>query len=145
MTVKKSNPKRMVDTLVRKEMPLEHYYGDIVRRIFVGVGITMGVCLPFFQNEINLPVYLSILAIVVIVFLAGWENPRNRFIIILNTIVSVVGCAVFEYTAVSYYLQVQRADVPFFWINQVLALAFFVAIYFSSKTVRGVMMRKGNS
>ncbi len=132
----------MSDTQFGIEKPMPHYYGDVVRRIFVGIGLVMGITFPFFYTLINLPVFLSILAIVILVFLAGWENPRHTFIIVLNTLVSIIGCTVFEYATVRFYVEVGRADVPFFWLNQVLATAFFVAIYYSSKTLRGLVMRK---
>lgn len=86
----------------------------------------MVLSLPFFQENIDLPVYLSILATLVLVFLAGLTNPKHIWIACLNLVVSVVGFAVFEYKAVITF---GEENVIFVAINQFLALVFFAAIF----------------
>jgi hypothetical protein len=122
-------------------LPL-HYHGHIVRRLFLIAGITMAGTLPFFTKFISIPLFLSILAIVIIAFLAGLESPEHRYVVVLNTLVASIACAMFEYQAAHFYLTATTSmplDSLFFWINQGLAVIFFFALYYSSKTVRGAM------
>ncbi len=121
-----------------------HYHGDIVRKLFLVSGVLMMATLPFFMELINVPLVISVVAIVVLAFLAGLESPNRKLVIILNTIVAIIGCAVFQYQAASYYLisTTMTIDWLFLIINQGLAGLFFFALYFSSKTVRSLGKEK---
>ncbi len=132
------------------EVPIEnpqppHYYGNHVRRLFVLAGAIMVITYAFFANFIQEPVFLSIFAILLLALLAGFQGPRAAWIMVLNTVVAVIGCAVFEYRAVVFYRSVGFFTNPiyfvYFALTQALALIFFFAIYFSSKTVRGTILK----
>lgn len=125
---------------MENENKIEHYYGDIVRNIFIVAGIIMVVMLPFFSSLIKVPITLSIVAILALAIFAGFLNPKQLWIIVSNSIISIVACAVFEYYAVTSYLNLDPSvslNVRFFWVNQFLAILFFVAIYLSVKSFRG--------
>ncbi|TSC82550.1 MAG: Uncharacterized protein G01um101419_556 [Parcubacteria group bacterium Gr01-1014_19] len=113
-----------------------HYYGDDIRKIFVGVGVVMLLALPFFNNILPVPAFISIISILVISLAAGLTNPRKQWTAIINTIASVIGLAVFEYYAVDAATRYSESSALFF-VNQVIALAFFLALYLSTKTWRG--------
>ena len=117
-----------------------HYYGDYVRRLFILGSALMIASYAFFQTYVNLPVSLSIFIILVLILLAGLQNPNARWIVILNTVIAVIACAGFEYKAVTFYSSTAYSLSPlFFWANQILALVFFVAIYYSTKTLRATL------
>ncbi len=122
------------------EKPL-HYHGDAVRRLFIAAAVIMLVSLPFYYSLVSVPLVLSVTSALVVVFLAGLENPRQRWVIIANTIVSLLGAAVFEYAAVEYMSAVVSWRDPFFWINEVIAVIFVVALYYSSKSMRGILLK----
>ena len=131
------------ETRSPKNYPPEHYYGDYVRKLFLLGGALMMVTYPFFQKYIDVPLSLSIFIILMIVLLAGFQNPTNRWIVICNTLVAIVACGIFEYRAVHFYLSSGFDEAPlFFLVNELLALIFFVAIYYSAKTSRGVLFTK---
>jgi len=117
-----------------KEDKLPHYYGDTIRLIFVIGGIGMLLTLPVFQDRINLPIFISIIAMLGIGVTAGLTNPRQRWVIIFNAVASALGFFIFEYYAVDAFTG--RVDL-FFLANQFLALLFFIALYYSVKTLRG--------
>ncbi len=116
---------------------MQHYYGDIVRRLFLAAGVVMIFSLPFVYQFIPLPFILSILTIFGVVFFAGLLSPIQRWLIVHNVMISAGPFILFEFYAVSAYL---AADESFFLVNQVLALIFIFALYFSSKTVRGTVI-----
>ncbi len=113
---------------------LSHYYGDIVRALFLIGGIVMMLALPFFKNLIPAPYFVSIFALVVIATTAGLTAPSRRWTMRLNLFVSFLGFAVFEYFAVTQYGEV---DPALFLTNQLLAFVFFFSFYYSVKTSRG--------
>ena len=124
------------DRAPHKTIP--HYHGDIVRVVFFIAGLIMIVGLPLFKEEINFPIYFSIFATMVLVILAGLTNPKQMWIAYLNLVVSLVGFVIFEYEAATKFDDLTSS---FFIINQILALLFFTALYFSVKTLRGFYLR----
>lgn len=117
-----------------------HYYGNIVRGLFFAAGLVMLISLPTYNSALPVPLYVSILAILTIGLIAGLTNPKHLWAAKINVAVAVIGLAVFEYYAVGYYPNPVDADL--FWINQFLALDFFVALYYSTKTLRAMLINK---
>jgi len=114
-----------------------HYYGDIIRAIFVSAGVLMIVALPFYKNQIPVTPTEAILSIIVLGILAGFMSPRQKWVSIVDGVVSLVAVLVFEYYAVLAYKSVgQIFTGPFFLLNQVLAGLFFITLYLSVKTFR---------
>ncbi len=117
-----------------------HYYGDTVRAIFLIAGVMMLVTFPFFSNLVPTPLWVSISVMVLLVVFGGLINPVQRWILVVNSFIPIIGFALFEYQAAYGYLHLtplESRGPAFFWSNQLLALLFFVAIYLSIKTVRG--------
>jgi hypothetical protein len=111
-----------------------HYYGDVVRRLFLLSALLMTITLPFFAAEIPGPFELSIFVIPLLVLAAGLTSPSQTWSHFLNTFLAVAGSIVFEYYAVLSY---QASDQKYFAVNQILTVLFLFATYFSVKTVRG--------
>lgn len=129
--------------LERKVKFGDHYYGDVVRRFFFAGALIMLATLPFFSELLPVPAYVALLMIIVIEVVAGFTNPLQSWVALVDTLISVAAVAVFEYYAVTFYnLYTVKSFV--FWVNQILALNFFFALYFSSKTLRGRIVRKRN-
>lgn len=131
-----------------EENNLYHYYGDIIRGLFMFVGTFMVVSLPFFSNLIHIPVTISILAMLTLAVLGGFLNPVQKTIIIIDTCVSIIGFMAFEYFAVNAYLEmtpVNTLNVYFYWFNQIAAIILFIAVYLCVKTLRGkIIIHKDN-
>ncbi len=129
----------------RKGKLTEHYYGDIIRALFIIGAVVMLIMLPFSSSMLPIPVSISILIILVLVFLAGFTNPTQEFINYLNVLASAAGAISFEYAAASVNFSSARPlTFVFFIINQVLAIVFFLALYYSVKTLRGIWVDKRN-
>src|SRR3990167_687734 len=114
-----------------------HYYGNLVRKFFFSAALLMLVILPVFRDRIPMPLFLSILAITVVGFFAGMTNPLQPWVFRSDLLISLIGFVSIEYFTVS--IEGSRGIItdPFFFFNQVLAILFFFAFYFSTKTWRG--------
>ncbi|OGY35205.1 MAG: hypothetical protein A3D99_00850 [Candidatus Andersenbacteria bacterium RIFCSPHIGHO2_12_FULL_45_11] len=121
---------------------LNHYYGDTVRKLFVVSGIIMLASLPFFNTYLPVPAYISLFAVVVIALVSGFTNPMQRWATMLDILVSLIACVTFEYSSVVGYGIIPPA---LFWINQLLALLFFIALYYSTKSYRGILVGDYNT
>src|SRR3989344_7832685 len=82
---------------------IPHYYGDIVRQLFLGIVVLMLFAAPFYTS--NLPVELPFIVVgaVVIVGLGGLTNPFKRWVMTMNTVVSGVGVVIYETWALMSY------------------------------------------
>jgi len=120
-----------------------HYYGDVVRILFFIAGILMILSLPLINGLIPVSVHISIFSILILIFVAGLTNPAQKWVSIVDTLVSSIGFVVFEYFAVVTFSRGE--DFLFFLINQTLAVLFLFAFYFATKTVRGFIVRERKS
>src|SRR3989344_4510405 len=122
---------------------IQHYYGDVVRRLFIVGSFVMLLTLPIFNSLIPVHVFFSILAIIIVSTIAGMMNPIHKTMAVIEFFVSIIALLIFEYFAVEYFVSLGQ-NHPLFFINQGLAILFFVALYFSSKTLRGILMETSN-
>lgn len=121
--------------------PTSHYYGDVVRKLFVLAGALMLVTSPFFRDRLPLSVYWGVWVIIVLDIVAALTSPRLRSVAVAECIIALGCFGVFEYYALRDFSPVDAL----FWVNQTLALIFFFAIYFAFKTVRaGALEQREN-
>lgn len=114
---------------------IAHYYGDFVRRIFLGVAIILLLSAPFLADSSLVLVPLQIIGAVVLILLSALTNPKNKTIMLADVAASLVGIVVLEIFALAAY----RAGAIVAMIGlQVLALAFIYAFYLSLKTLRAM-------
>lgn len=116
-----------------------HYYGHIVRRLFLTAGIVMLITLATLKHVLPTEVFVVIFVILLIGFFAGLTNPIQRWVAVLDVLISLVALATFEYHAVIGYTHL--GDV-LFWVNQSLAVIFFFAFYYATKTLRGTFFSR---
>lgn len=111
-----------------------HYHGKIIRELFIAAAIIMIIALPVFKSHINFPISVSVLAILLLALFAGFTNPLQKSTAIFDLLASVMGFFVFE-----LYALIKNGGFmnPFFLTNQLLAVIFFIALYFAAKTFRG--------
>lgn len=121
-------------------MKRNHYYGDLVRKLFLTGAILMLLTLPFMSTYIEVPIYISILAAITIGVVAGITNPAQKWAGILNFGIALTASFIFEYQAIMGYTHYSYLHRTFL-INQILAVIFLVALYFATKTVRGMVVK----
>ena len=117
-----------------------HYHGDEVRVIFV---ISAFVLIFAQSTGANLPLSTAgtVISAVLLVIAAGITNPAQFGIHWLNALIAITGTIIFGITAVGRY----RADVsiidPSFVYVEALALLSLIALYFTTRTIRGIKQR----
>lgn len=114
--------------------PMAHYYGDIVRKLFLTAGVLILLALPFAVAYVPWPAPVLLLVVLAVTMVAGLTNPKQVWVMWLNVAVAGVGLLAFEWHAIG------RVGTPPSWIfvfDQALALIFFFALYYSIKTLRG--------
>ena len=112
-----------------------HYYGDIIRKLFIAAGIVMLVTLPANQDYLPIPLYVAVVGSIIFILLAGLMNPMHRVTLMLSSLAALVGLFLFEWYAVQGWNEMHRV---FFVSNQILAILFLFASYYGVKSVRGM-------
>ncbi len=116
-----------------------HYYGDIVRALFLVAALIMLIELPALNRQIGVPVAVSVVSILVLGLAAGLTNPELIWDAGINMAISVLSFGVFETYAVIAFRENGGTDT-FFLTNLALGFVCLLAVYFSVKTLRGLMM-----
>lgn len=121
-----------------------HYYGDLVRRLFLVGGVVILFTLPFLWTLIPFLTLLGALAVVGLVFQAGITTPLKEWTAYANTIIAGLALVVFEYSAIFNYTRMgeTNANEVLFYMAQVLAIIFFFAFYFAAKTMRAMILHE---
>ncbi len=117
------------------QRPLPHYYGDITRALFVAIGIIMLLGLPKMTQLLQVPAIYPIIAIVLLAMAAGYTSPKKRESLSINIWLSAIGLASFIY--ISWFMPLQVAVGGWVLLNQIVAILFLAALYFSIKSFRG--------
>ncbi len=114
-----------------------HYYGDYVRRLFLGAAVLMFVFVPLFGFVAPMLLPIQIFGAVILITLGALTNPKKRSILMLDALASAIGIILFEVIALSSYTS---GDGLGFFAHEVLAFTFMFSLYFSLKTVRAMEM-----
>lgn len=121
-----------------REIP--HYHGDGVRALFVASAVLLIVAKST-GAELPLSTFGTVVAAVVLVVAAGITNPAQRGIHWLNATLAVIGTILFGRAAVNHYSTgTSFFDTSFLFI-EALALLSLVALYFTTRTIRGIKQR----
>lgn len=118
---------------------LPHYYGDIVRELFVGAVVLMLFAAPFYGDSLQTEIPFEIAAAIIVVGLAALTNPWKRYIIVADAVAAGVGVAVYEIWAVWEY---QWISAIAFSLREIIAIIFMLAFYFSIKTLRAMVLHQ---
>ncbi len=119
--------------MIEIEDDFPHYHGDAIQALFMTNGLIMLIGLPFFSAYLQFTLFAAILGILLVGIFAGLTNHRNRVVMFLNIIVSLIGLFAFELSAI------QSRDLQmYFLFNQVIAVIFFITTYLSIKSFREI-------
>ncbi|PIR83316.1 hypothetical protein COU19_01105 [Candidatus Kaiserbacteria bacterium CG10_big_fil_rev_8_21_14_0_10_56_12] len=119
---------------------IPHYHGDIVRALFV----LSAFILVFAQStgaELPLSNLGAVLAAAALVIVAGITSPRLPWSHFLNAFFAMIGTVIFGTPAVEHYRAGVHIFEPSFVYLEALALLSLVALYFTTRTIRGILLR----
>jgi hypothetical protein len=114
---------------------IPHYYGDIVRVLFVIIAIMSAFSIPVFGDLVPIGTFTQVVGIVMLVLLAGLTNPHSTTVLWADTIIAAAGVILLENAAISYY---SIDAIAIFLVREILVLLLLIALYYSLKTVRAI-------
>lgn len=129
---------------VPQHRTIPHYHGDNVRVLFVVSAIVLTIAQST-GAELPLSTTGAVISAVVLVVTAGITNPTQGWIHWLNALIAITGTLLFGTTAVEHY----RAGISIFNSSftyiEALALLSLIALYFTTRTIRGFHLRSSLS
>lgn len=121
---------------------IPHYYGDYVRSLFIATAILSLVAMPAVGNllpEALVSIFAQVGAALLLILLAGLTSPRSFIIMLANAVIAAVSVVLLE----SFAILLRQIDsVQLFVAREAGVLLMLAALYFSVKTVRGMMSGK---
>lgn len=123
---------------IKQIFSLRHYYGDTVRSLFLIAAIIIFLMVPFGGSSEPKLAILLIASSIILTLFAGLTNPKTKAVAVIDSVISALGCFIFESLAISAYRASSLMTDTAFFVLQVLAIIFLLALYFSIKTVRGM-------
>lgn len=122
----------------RREIP--HYHGDKTRIIFVVSAVVLIVAQST-GADLPLSTAGAVISAILLVIAAGVTNPAQFGIHWMNAFIAILGTLVFGITAVSRYRSGVSFFDPSFIYVEALALLSLIALYFTTRTIRGIGQR----
>ncbi len=123
---------------------VSHYHGDTVRLLFVFGAIILivaqstGVTLP-------LSVAGTVIAATVLIIAAGITSPEQMWIHWVNAVIAAYGTFLFSLDVITKY---HAGSVPYtasFVFLEALALISLIALYFTTRTIRDLLIHHPKS
>ena len=118
----------------------QHYYGDVARILFVMAAIvilvaeTTGADIPLTAGE-------AVIWAVILAISAGITNPEQSWIHWINEGIAILGVLVFGTSAIAHYRAGAGLLDSSYLYNEILALLSVITVYYTTKTIRGNVLR----
>ncbi|MFA6278945.1 MAG: hypothetical protein WCS97_01730 [Candidatus Paceibacterota bacterium] len=123
---------------------MPHYHGDAVRALFV-IGAILVIVAQSTGADLPLSTPGAVISAVLLVIAAGITNPAVIWIHWVNSFFAVYGTLLFGMTAVAHYRSGVSIFEPTFFYIEGIALLSLMALYFTTRTIRGMSLRKNIS
>lgn len=121
---------------------IPHYYGDVVRILFITTAVLSLVATPLWGYLLPFVSTIpQIIAPLLLVLLAGLTSARSQLVLIADATVSGVSILLLQ-TAAIYYQGVGNNAQALFAAREVAVLLMLIALYYSIKTVRAMASGK---
>lgn len=132
------NPDRIHHTVLEHRQL--HYYGGVVRALFIVAALVLLIAKTV-GAELPLSLTGSVVTAVLLIVAAGITTPVLVWIQWINEVFALWGTLLFGTSAIEHYRAGSTiADTSFFAV-EVLAILFLIALYYATKTVRGILLR----
>lgn len=123
---------------------MPHYYGDIVRKLFLLNSVITFVTVPLFGHMLTYSLLIPIIAAVVFGLLAALISPAQKIVIIISMLVAAVAAtsSIFLASNPTVYEHTDVHQTILRLIYLFLGIQCFFAFYYSVKTIRGYFLKK---
>ncbi len=130
-----------MEDLFTGEVPPRHYYGDAVRKLLLSAGILLIVTLPWLYNEWPFSFYVGFIIAFAVVVFAGITNPKLRIVSLFDFAIASAGFLFFGLHGI-FVVSTRGAVNLLFFTTETLMLIFLFDVYFTVKTLRGMLLKK---
>ena len=119
---------------------VRHYYGDTVRVLFVSSAVLLVIAAT---TDADLPLSMigAVAWAVVLVVAAGITNPEQGWIHFANEAIAIVGTLVFATSAIGHWRAGAGIFDSTYLFVEIIALLSLLSLYFTTKTIRGALLR----
>lgn len=117
-----------------------HYHGSAVRALFV-IGALVLIVAQSTGAELPFSTFGAVISAVILVIAAGITNPSISWIHWVNAFLSFASTIIFGTSAVAHYRAGLSAFDPSFIFTEAITLIALLALYFSTRTIRGMFLR----
>ncbi len=118
---------------------IAHYYGDTVRQLQLSAAAIMLLGAPYYSDDLGTEIVFILSGVLALVLVSALTNPWKQTIISIDAVISGVGLVIFETWALMGF----SGDTFIkFSLRQFLALLFLFAFYFSTKTLRAMILHQ---
>lgn len=135
----KRGQRSIFERVIRPYRDIEHYYGDVVRQLFVGAALVICLAIPLWGDLLPVGTFSEIAAAILLVLLAGITSPHGKMIFLYNAIVAAFGALLLEVFATSLY---HEQSLELFLAREAAAILLLFAFYYSVKTLRAMAQGK---
>lgn len=125
---------------VPQKHEIPHYHGDETRIVFVISALLLIVAQSTGAN-LHLSAFVSVISAAALVVAAGITNPAVSWIHWCNAVLSFAGTLLFGTNAINNYRSGMSIFDPSFTFLEALALLSLIALYFTTRTIRGIIQR----
>ncbi len=122
----------------KREIP--HYHGDEARIVFVVSAIVIIVAQST-GADLPLSTAGAVISAAILVIAAGVTNPAQSGIHWFNALLAITGTLLFGTAAVNHYRAGISLFDPSFTYLEALALLSLIALYLTTRTIRGITQR----
>jgi uncharacterized membrane protein len=120
-----------------------HYHGDQVRVIFV-ISALIIIIAQSTGADLPLSTIGAVISATALVIAAGITNQAIYWIHWMNALLAITGTLLFGSTVVGNYRAGSSFFDPSFLFLEALALLFLVALYLTTRTIRGKLIRSNS-
>ncbi len=133
-------PENMGPNNVPPRHTIPHYHGDEVKVLFL-VGALITIFAQSTGADLPLSTGAAVLAAALLVIAAGITNPNQIWIHWVNAFFAFVGTLLFGRYAITHFREGSNIIDPSFIYVEALALISLIALYFTTRTIRGILLR----
>ncbi len=118
---------------------VSHYYGNVVRQLLVVAAVLLLIGAPFYSDNLATELPFIVIGAIILVCISALTSPAKRSFISADAVASGVGLVIFQFWALQNY---QSSTSAQFLLRQIIALIFLFALYFSTKTLRSMILHQ---
>lgn len=127
------------EPLVFRFPVIPHYYGDVIRILFLVAAALISIGAPFYTQDLKIELPVLIAATIALACFAALTSPLKTIVMLLDCLISGVGFVIFQLWVLDNFSEATQLATL---LREVIAIVFILAFYYSIKTFRAMLMHE---